>query len=179
MRIFRFSTLYVLAGLGLGIFTGLRALDSTGLENVKGGNGWQEWRLSESDRLLPYSLGHFLSAGQVPPPRATHFYVRYTDDDGNILSSDCIFKIDGPAIAARWWSLRAGDEVQSTLSAGQAVLTASGQLDAVISRHPMPGNWILPTSSGTYVLSYVISEPAKAKDATALILPSVKRVGCI
>jgi hypothetical protein len=178
MRIFRFSTVYIILGMGLGIYTAMRALDTTGMQSVYGNAGWQEWRLGENDRTLPYALGHFLGAGKVPPPKSARYFVRSLDDDGNSLVSDCVFKIEGPEIAARWWSLRAGDEKNSTLNAGQAIITATGRLNAVVSQHPLPGNWLTPPDTSRFTLTYVISEPAKTKDDAALVLPSVKKAGC-
>jgi hypothetical protein len=178
MRISGLSTVSILVGLGLGVYSGMQALESTGLEKVSGNGGWQEWRLGENDRSLPYALGHFLSAGQVPPPRDARYFVRSLDDDGNALTGDCVFKIEGPEIASRWWSLRAGENATSILTAGQALVSDMGQLNVMLSPHPMPGNWILPPSSTRYTLTYVINQPAPSKNGAGLILPSVKKAGC-
>lgn len=178
MRVFSSSAFAILGGLGLGIITAVYALSSIGLRPVADSQGWQEWRLGKNDRALPYSLGHFLNAGQVPPPKAVRYYVRERDDDGNVLSSDCIFEISGPSIPARWWSLSVGEAEASVLSAGQAMLDSAGNLKAVVSRHPMPGNWITPLNSSSFTLTYIISEPLKQKNDASLILPHVKKVGC-
>jgi hypothetical protein len=178
MRIFRFSTVYILVGLGFGVYTAMRALESAGLESVEGAAGWQEWRLSENDRSLPYALGHFLSSGQVPPAKDARYFVRQLDDDGKLLSSNCSFKIDGPEISSRWWTLRAGEDKASVISAGQAIISETGQLLATVSPHPAPGNWLLPSQESNFTLTYVINGPAKTKNDAPLVLPSVKKVGC-
>lgn len=178
MRIFGSSTFAIFGGIVAGLFTAMQALGTTGLRPVENGGGWKEWRFNENDRLLPYSLGHFLRNGQVPPPKASRFFVRETDDDGNVLSSDCVFRIDGPAIASRWWSLSVGQTEASVLSAGEAVLDSVGNLNIVVSPHPLPGNWITPPDSGRFTVTYIVSEPAKQKDSAVLILPHIKKAGC-
>jgi hypothetical protein len=178
MRILGVSTIYVLVGLTFGVGSAMYSLSGQGLQDVPNGHGWQEWRLSPDDGVLPYSLGHFQVGGQVPPPKFSHYYIRTTDDDGNRLSGDCIFVVEGSAIASRWWSLSAGVESASVLSAGEAVLDSSNKLKAVVSRHPMPGNWIVPPGSGSYTITYVVSEPTMAANSAALVLPTIKKVGC-
>jgi hypothetical protein len=109
------------------------------------------------------------------PPKSVLYFVRNVDDDGNSLRSDCIVTVEGPAIPARWWALSSGDQRGAVLSAGEAVLDSKGQLKATISRHPSPGNWIVPPDSSSYTLSYILSEPSKAAE---IDLPHVKRIGC-
>lgn len=178
MRGFGFSLFYVMGGIFAGIFTAMQALGGAGLQPVAGGAGWQEWRLGENDRLLPYALGHFLSAGQVPPQKASRYFVRDRDDDGNVLSSDCVFKIEGPAIPARWWSLSVGQNPNAILPAGQAILDSNNNLTAWVARHPQPGNWLTPPDTRSYTITYVVSQPAKQKAGTPLALPHVKKTGC-
>jgi hypothetical protein len=178
MRFFSTSSFSIIGGIVAGVLTAIHALGTMGLRPAIDGVGWQEWRLDENDRLRPYSLGHFLGSGQLPPPKAARFYVRETDDDGNVLSSDCVFKISGPAIPSRWWSLSVGQNESSILSAGQAILDGEGNLKAVVSRHPLPGNWLTPPDSSHFTLTYIISEPAKLKATENLVLPQVKKAGC-
>ena len=178
MRVFSSSAFAILSGLGFGVITAIYALNSVGLKPVEGGQGWQEWRLGDNDHTLPYSLGHFLGNGQVPPPKAARFYVRERDDDGNVLSSNCVFEISGPSIPARWWSLSAGEKEASVLSAGQAMLDEAGNLKAVVSRHPLPGNWLTPPDSNSFTLTYIVTEPLKQKNDAKLVLPHVKKASC-
>lgn len=169
----------VVIGLALGLASAIYSLDGFGLKPAAENAGWQEWRFSADDRLQPYALGHFQSAGKVPTPSSTHYFTRNMDDDGNSLRGDCVFVLSGPTIPSRWWSLSAGDASELTrsavLSAGRAILNADGDLEVNIARQPMPGNWVRPDSSGTYNLIYVVSEPAQN---AKLVLPNVKKGGC-
>lgn len=175
MRILSISTLLLVAGIVAGVTSAWHALDGSALQAVKNGNGWQEWRLGTKDAMLPYTLGHFLSDGQVPPSSSARYFVRSVDDQGNTLRGDCEFEVDGPASTSRWWTLSTGHDSGSALSAGKAVLDSKRRLKVVVSRFPVPGNWILPGTTGNYTLTYIVNEPAKA---VALDLPHVKKIGC-
>jgi hypothetical protein len=175
MRILSFSTLFILLGIIFGWASAIQSLNGAGLRPVKDGNGWQEWQASPNDRLLPYSLGHFLSGGQLPPPKSVRYYERSVDDDGNTLRGDCVFAIDGLVPPSRWWSLTAGNSGQAVLTAGTAVIDSEDHLKVTASRLPAAGNWIAPEDLSNYKLTYVLSEvPAD----TVIELPHVKKVGC-
>lgn len=179
MRIFNSSTIFIVLGLVLGLGSAMQSLDGWGMQPVADNVGWKEWRLSVNDRLQPYAMGHFLASGSVPTPISTHYFVRDVDDDGNPLRGDCNFTIEGPAISARWWSLSIQNiketTAQSILSAGKTILDSNMQLQATISLHPVPGNWLQPPGSGTFTLGYVVSEPEKGE---ILNLPHVKKGSC-
>lgn len=179
MRIFNSSTIFVALGVALGLGSAMQSLDSWGMQPVTDNAGWKEWRLSVSDRLQPYAIGHFLASGSVPTPISTYYFVREVDDDGNALRGDCVFVIQGPAISARWWSLsiQSTQEAahQSILSAGKTILDGNKQLRATIALHPVPGNWLQPTGTGTFILRYVVSEVEKGE---ILNLPRVKKGSC-
>lgn len=179
MRIFNSSTVFIVVGLALGLGSAMQSLDGWGMRPVADNAGWKEWRLSVSDRLQPYAMGHFLASGSVPTPISTHYFVRDVDDDGNLLRGDCDFIVVGPAISARWWSLSIQNaqaaEAHSILSAGKTILDHNMQLRATIALHPVPGNWLQPAGSGTFALRYVVSEVEKGE---ILNLPRVKKGSC-
>jgi hypothetical protein len=178
MRIFSLATVYLGLGAIVGSTSAMQALSGSALRAVKNGNGWQQWRLDDNDNMLPYSVGHFLSEGKLPPPKSALYYVRDRDDDGNVLRGDCAYSVEGPAIPSRWWSLSAGTNAGAVLSAGEAVLDGKKHLRAVVSRRPEPGNWIVPSDSGSYTLVYILSEASKATAVADLELPHVKKLGC-
>lgn len=179
MGVLNSASMQVVIGVAVGLASAIYSLDGFGMKPAAENSDWQEWRFSANDKLQPYALGHFQSAGRVPPPSSTHYFTRSTDDDGNSLRGDCVFILRGPTIPSRWWSLSAGDtnnlSADAILSAGKAILDADGQLEVNIARQPMPGNWVRPDSTGNYNLIYVVSEPEQ--DAK-LVLPQVKKGGC-
>ena len=179
MRNFTLFTAILIGGFVIGWLTAINGLAGLGLKAVVGSPYWSEWALKGDDRWQVYALGHFLSDGQLPPPKSARFFVRSADEDGNTLRGDCVYVIKGPAIAARWWTLRVSadgkSDAQSTLSAGETVLNQDGTLIVTISRHPSPGNWIVPPDSSAVNVDYVISEPAFNE---AVELPLITKSGC-
>jgi hypothetical protein len=175
MRILSFSTLFIVLGIIFGWASAVQSLNGAGLQIVKDGNGWQEWQVGPSDRLLPYSLGHFISSGQLPPPKSVRYFERFTDDEGNTLRGDCMFLIEGPVTPSRWWSMTAGTTAQAALSAGAAILESDNLLKITASRLPVPGNWIAPDDTGGFHLTYVLSEVSAD---SAIEFPHVKKLGC-
>jgi hypothetical protein len=168
----------IFAGLLLGIFSAVNALGSYGLVAVAAHPGWAEWQLNSGDTKLIYTLGHFLSGGQLPPPKLAQSFVRTTDDEGNSLRSDCIYVVKGEITPARWWTMSinqaGGLSAHSVLTAGEALVDKDGVLKITVSQHPMPGNWLQP-DGGSVSLVYVIHE---APNGETIQLPSITNKGC-
>jgi hypothetical protein len=169
------------AGVALGLGSAVYGLNSIGLSNAASPKDWQEWDLAEDSTTLPYALGHFLTAGQVPPSRASRQFIRSVDDQGSALSGACVATLQGALPQARWWTLAAaanngaiGDE-QGVLSAGEAVLEANGQLRAQVSATPVSGNWITPPARGAFVLVLTLHDSAPITPAQ---LPTLTQGGC-
>ncbi len=179
MRILNSSIAYIVAGLALGLTSAIYGLDHFGLKPVAGAAGWQEWRLTASDRFSPYAIGHFLSDGRVPTPSSAKFFMLDVDADGNNLRADCAYTIEGTPVPSRWWSISIANAVSNaegtTLSAGNAILEGDGTLSATVSREPMPGNWLRLADSGAFKIMYAVSEPAAGVQVE---LPLVKKGGC-
>ena len=168
----------IFAGLLLGILSAVNALGSYGLLPVAAHPGWAEWQLASSDTKLVYTLGHFLSGGQLPPPKLAHSFVRTTDDGGNSLRSDCVYLVEGKITPARWWTMSVsqagGLSAHSVLTAGEAIVDQDDSLKVTISTRPMPGNWLEPDGSNISLV-YVVNE---AQNGQIVELPSVTKKGC-
>ena len=64
------------------------------------------------------------------------------------------------------------------LTASDAVLNTDGTLTVMLSRRPMPGNWLRPLAAGRFSLIYTVAGFAAA-DTAAVVPPfSVKRTSC-
>jgi hypothetical protein len=178
-------TLWAIGSLGFGLAAGLGsgvyALNTIGLTAAASPKDWQEWVLSDGSTTLPYALGHFLAAGQVPPSRASRQFIRRVDDSGAALSGSCAVTLQGALPPARWWTLAATasngkvGESRGVLSAGEAVLEANGQLRAQVSASPAAGNWIVPPGNGSYILVLTVHDAASVSAAT---LPPISQGGC-
>lgn len=174
-----FSAVVLLAGVLLGVISEINALGSVGLKPVTPASKWNEWQLNSANTTLVYSLGHFLSDGQLPPPKSVRYFVRSLDEDGNSLRVDCVYVVEGKVTPARWWTMSvapAGTAApRSELSAGEAVLSQDKNLKMTISAHPAPGNWIVPADNGSLSLRFIVNEPVLGED---IILPTITKSGC-
>ncbi|MDE2444894.1 MAG: DUF1214 domain-containing protein [Alphaproteobacteria bacterium] len=173
------STLALFVGAVLGIITALHGLGNFGLKPVPGASRWAQWQVGGNDTFQIYALGHFLSEGQLPPPKSSASYLRSVDDEGNSLRADCIYFVDGTLPPSRWWSMTVADgrgsEPRSELTAGEAITSQSGELRVTISARPMPGNWIMPPNSSNLTLSFVVNEAVPGYD---IALPAIKKASC-
>jgi hypothetical protein len=168
----------IFGGLLIGILSAVSALGSFGLQPVTDKSAWAEWQLASGDTKLTYTLGHFLSGGQLPPPKLAHSFVRTTDDSGARLRSDCVYLVEGKITPARWWTMSVNNagslSTHSVLTAGEAIVGEEDDLKVTISSRPMPGNWLEPDSSSVSLI-YIINEAPNGQD---LQLPSVIKKGC-
>ena len=169
----------VLIGILLGIITAINAFGSVGLKAVSGSPHWSEWRLEQSDSMLIYALGHFLSAGQLPPPKSARFFERNVDDEGNGLRADCAYVLQVKLTPSRWWTLSVANagvlSPHTEITAGEAFIGSDGILKVTISARPSPGNWIVPSVDGSMNLHFIVNEPTASE---VLMLPTVTKNGC-
>ncbi len=174
------STLLVL-GVVVGYISAQQSLDRAGLKPVAGEPQWQQAVASPKDPYVIYSIGHFIADGFLPPPTSAQVYVRKVDDDGNSLRNDCTYSLLGAAPQARWWALKIGSAAPNLamLSARDAILSGTDQLEIGIAKHQTPGNWLAMPQAGAIELSLVMNEPyALAKNAKPLPLPALKKIEC-
>lgn len=176
----RFSALFfaVLAGLSFGWLSVRQMMDLPARASTDGKTGaWHEVAPAGDSFAAFYTMAHFLSRGQVPPPADVRLFVREKDDDGNALRGECLVTLHGRLPPARWWfvSSERDGEAPLRLDAGHAILDPDGAITVNLARAPAPGNWIALESDGAYTLELVLHEPATG---TMPPLPSVKRGGC-
>jgi hypothetical protein len=175
--------LYPLVVLMLGAFLGgLSAqymMENASVASVVSGTGWKEIRVEGDTLDSTYQTAHFLSRGQIPPPRDSRFFVRSLDDDGNSLRADCVVNMEGKLPTARWWFVSASTtDGRTSLDAAQSVREMNGDVNISISQTPTPGNWLVPPQGGAYELRLVILGASAAEPNDTLVLPRVKRLWC-
>lgn len=96
----------LLAGALIGVATGWAAL-AIGQSNVMESYGpWRFSRAAGSTAAGPYTRAIIAREGLLAlSNREALYYSLYEDDQGRPLSESCIYELDGPPIAARWWSV--------------------------------------------------------------------------
>ncbi len=80
--------------------------------NYLGDTGWitnGAWRTNltlGSEEAGMYTKAHVALYGLMSLKRSeTIYYYAKTDDNGNPLTSECAFRIEGEPLNARWWSI--------------------------------------------------------------------------
>jgi len=173
---------FLVAGIAGGYISAMQALSRAGTLPAADGSKWVQEMVNPKDAYSIYALGHFKSEGTLSPPRGAQLYSRLTDDDGKALRGDCSYRLTGPAIAARWWALNAvaigaPNQVASS-SAADTLITGDDRLDIGLSRHAMPGNWlIVPDATNLKVTLSIFEASDKAKNGT-VNLPTLSKVSC-
>jgi hypothetical protein len=166
-------------GLGLGLLSAQYMMENASVASPVANSGWKEIQLADDSLKSSYLAGHFLRRGELPPPRGTRFFVRDSDDDGNSLRGDCLVTLEGKLPLSRWWFVSAASGVaRSSLDVSQTVRETSGETAISLSIAPVPGNWLVPPSSGGYELRLVLLGIDDAPASPVPPLPRVKRLWC-
>jgi hypothetical protein len=180
MRKFLITTTMLVAGLSLGLLSARYLMENASTAAPLPGGQWTEIKTSADDLKSIYLTGHFLQRGEVPPLKGSRFFVRQLDDDGNILRGDCVVTLEGKMPEARSWLVSAdGKNQRSALDASEAVREASGDYTISISTSPVPGNWLVPPTTGSYAMTLVLLDIAQTDPNEKLVLPTVKRLWCL
>lgn len=179
MRKLLITCLMLLAGLGFGLLSARYMMENMSMAVPVGSGNWTEIKPDSDDLNGLYLSGHFLRRGEVPPLKGSRFFVRQVDDEGNTLRGDCVVAIEGKTPDARWWFVSAdAGGTRKALDAGEVVREASGNFTISISDNPVPGNWLVPPTTGAYSISLVWLDTATDGTAASMAMPAVKRLWC-
>lgn len=179
MKRFAIPLVMLATGLGFGLLSAQYMMENASGAVPVSNSGWKEIRSGGEEMSSTYLTGHFLTRGQLPPPKGTRFYVRSEDDDGNSLRGDCLVTVEGVFPDARWWfvSASSGDN-RNAIDVSQVVREASGETSLSLSTSPVPGNWMVPPAPGGYELQLVLLGMGEDVAGIPPSLPRVKRLWC-
>ena len=179
MKRFAIPLVMLAFGLGFGLLSARYMMENASGAVPVSDSGWKEIRSDGQDVSSTYLAGHFLTRGQLPPPKGTRFYVRSEDDDGNSLRGDCLVTIEGVIPGARWWFVSAASgDGRRAIDVSQVVREASGETSLSLSTYPVPGNWMVPPGAGGYELQLVLLGMGEDAGGIPPALPRVKRLWC-
>jgi hypothetical protein len=182
MRKLIYAALAVVGGLAIGLGSAVMRLSEAGSVAVPGNTAWVELDPASGNEMLPYALGLYLGAGQVPPSFTVRQFKRIRDEEGNALRGDCAYVLEGKVPPARWWTLAATDaqgrvvNPQSVIVAGQAFRDAEGAMRVSFAPWPIAGNWVR-VDSGTYGLMLALHD-VQDDDDKPVTLPVVRKGRC-
>jgi hypothetical protein len=116
----------------------------------------------------------------------TIYYGAYTDDDGKPLTGDNVYRIEGNAIDARWWSITLygsddfliPNELNLYSYSGNTVaMDSNGKFTIYVSKAPKPGNWLPLGNEKKFGLSLRVYNPGESvrKNPATVQLPHIIR----
>lgn len=118
------------------------------------------------------------------------YYTATTDNDGNLLSGDCTYRLNGQDLPVRWWSITpygTDNYLMRHDQAGHYSLTQTsvqsgedGSYTAVISAEPHAQNWLPVAPGQRFDLTARLynPEPEVWRDPAAVALPQIIREDC-
>jgi hypothetical protein len=177
--------LILLCGLLAGWGSAYYAIDAFGSTKMGGKSDWRKWDLAAVPTSNPYALAHFLLGGQVPPAQSLfQVFTTNRDDDGKALNAECTYMVSADDFDARWWALSiepantAENSSTSVATANEVLRSGDGSFGIAVSRFPISGNWVRPTTTGEMTLRLVVSNDNASQDQAVLTLPTVQKLGC-
>ncbi len=175
----------LLAGV-LVAFLRLRALAD--VDDIRVGP-WRTSSLIGSVQATPYLRAIVAVNGILALNRQEAIYLTAaTDDDGQVLSGACEYRVTGSDIAARWWSLTAygPDRFLIRNPAHRYSVTihtvsrdADGGFSIAVGAAPQPVDWIA-TGSGRFTLTLRAygPDPSLLSNVEAGKFPRITREKC-
>jgi len=185
--------LKILAVLVIGAALGLLATWATVVRGTMGGGvadgPWRTSLYAGSSEGGPYLRAAIALHGLLALNRnETIYYTAATDSDGNALSGNCVYLIEGRDPPTRWWSITAygADDFlipnpaeRYSVSMNSVVRRTDGSFTATLSKGEGGANWI-PTGEGHFSVSMRLynPDPVVAADPAHVALPTIKKGTC-
>jgi hypothetical protein len=152
---------------------------------------WQAAPRVGSREADPYARAVLARNAEIPLAIGEGLTLTATEDDaGRPLDAKCAYQIGRVAPQARFWTMTAYDaegrpmssELQrSGFTSAEVLRDREGGFSIVISREPMPGNWLRTPEAGRVGLALRLYDtPVATGSATldARALPGVERLDC-
>lgn len=121
--------------------------------------------------------------------RETMYYTATTDSEGDPLSGNCTYRVEGGDLAAHWWSITAYDEDSFLIANERKAYSFSqttterdpdGSFVIHVSAEPQERNW-LPVKRGErfdMTARFYNPEASIYADPSAAVLPVIVKEGC-
>jgi hypothetical protein len=121
--------------------------------------------------------------------KETLYYRAVTDVDGNRLTGDCTYRVEGNELAARWWSITAygadnyliaNDANVYSLSKSNVLRETDGRYVMHLSARTQEVNWLPVKTGASFDLTIRLYNPdPSAYEAPAAVeLPRIVRESC-
>jgi len=178
-------------GLGLGLWTGERALRQGGMFDAVTIGPWRVSTKAGTAEADPYARAALERSGEIPLALGEGLqFVADADDDGAALDSRCDYLVGPKSPAARYWTLslvdREGFPVDNAAErygfrSSEVLRRADGAFFVAVSRQAHSGNWLPIGASGRFSLVFRLYDTplgATAGELEKSAMPRVMREGC-
>lgn len=156
---------------------------------------WLSWPREGHPDADPYTKAYLAESGRLPLASTTvRYFLAREDGDGQTLTANCEYRLEGAPLDARWWSLAlydgegdliANPSARHSINSSGMIRRGDGTYELALARHARPGNWI-PTGNAAQrdlVLLLRIYYPRETDpDGVGKIdldrLPKIERLSC-
>jgi hypothetical protein len=118
----------------------------------------------------------------------TIYYSAMGDDSGQSFSGDNVYRIEGKAPEARWWSITAygaddflipNEQNLYSYSSKSVMYDRNGKFTIYVSKNQKPGNWLPLGNQKKFVLSLRLYNPGESirKNPATVSLPHIFKEG--
>ena len=118
----------------------------------------------------------------------TIYYSAMTDDSGQWFGGDNVYRIEGKALEARWWSITVygvdnflipNDLNRYSYSGNSVTYDRNGKFTIYLSKTPKPGNWLPLGDRRRFLLSLRLYNPGESirRDLATVELPHIIKEG--
>lgn len=154
---------------------------------------WSVWYSAGNPEADPYTRAHLARTGRLPITSSSAlYYYAETDGDGEPLSSDCNYVIDGEPVSAAWWSLAVYDDRgrlipnkanRHSFNRNDIIRQANGAFRVILSSDAHAGNWLPSGTDKNLQLVLRVYGPRNSNNAIrgrqlAQFLPVITRSAC-
>ncbi len=177
--------LALVAGIMAGLASAVAAIEFYSATPVGPESPWLSWDVSADSNVRPYALDHYLMAGRFPPAAGQmREFAAQKASDGSALNGSCSYVLTANPAPTLWWTVSvsssgsSGTAPNAVITADTAITETDGSLRLAVSRMPVSGNWIRPSSTNDFTLLYTIAEPSSNFSRGPLPMFIIERSGC-
>lgn len=170
MRFVFYLLMMIAVALSVGFGLSYYALTDGRLFGVAQVGPWHAWPDVGANAPNPYTRGHLARTAAFELGQAEGLQFTATaDSDGQELTRDCLYRIDGRTPLATFWTLVALDEaginiaapdVSPAMRSSDIVRTDDGSILINVGTRLMPGNWLELTGTGPFKLVFSLYDTA-------------------
>ena len=177
----------LILGSGIGVGSAILAYDGiSSMRSVQNGP-WQTNLAAGSGEASPYLRASIAVHGLLALNQAeTIYYQAYKDESGQVFNGDNVYRIEGKAPDARWWSitLYGADDFlvpnelnRYSYSGNSVTYDKDGKFTIYISKKQQQGDWLPLGDQKGFGLSLRLYNPGESvrKNPASVELPRIVR----